>query len=179
MRDNELIKALISTIKSADAAFGLSDIPVKQSYQATQQGVDSSATIYLFKIAGNRYGWMGSKSKWDSDASVMNRTETQYHETTFQFSALVRQDPSDTTALTASDVLDSVATVLNSPYGIASLKDAGIGVLRIQDIKQTYFKDDMGRFEASPSFDVTLTHKSTMTTETDAVQSVEFNIDRI
>lgn len=180
MQDNKLIAALIATIRTGAVSVGLPDgIAVKQANQPTQQGAESGAAIYLTKVIGNRCGWPGHVEYFDAQAMKMRRRTTQVYQTTFQINALARQNPADVNSLTASDILDRVATLLNGPIGMALLRKTGIGVLRVTDVRNPYFKDDMGRFESSPSFDIVLTHKTETVSDIDAVAVTEINIGRV
>lgn len=89
----------------------------------------------------------------------MGYTETQQYQSTFQISALVTQDPSNTASLTASDICNYAAYVMQSLPAIQALEAMGVGILKIGQIRNPYFSDDRERWEANPSFDFVLTHK--------------------
>ena len=80
-------------------------------------------------------------------------------ETTFQLGVLNLQNPKTTTQYTASDVLNIVASILQSSATISQLAAVGVGIYRVTDLRNPYFTNDYDRFQASPSFDFTLTHK--------------------
>lgn len=103
-------------------------------------------------------------------------TETQQYATTFQASALATQDPSNTESLTASDIANLGAYVMQSSATIAALEAQGIGVLRVPQVRNPYFTDDRQRYEASPSFDFILTHKQIVTTVVPVVTSDELQV---
>lgn len=107
---------------------------------------------------------------------TMVHTETQQYETTFQFSALATQNPATPTQYTASDVVNLIASILQSSVTIAALQAHGVGIERITDVRNPYFLDDRDRYEASPSFDVTVTHKQVVVTTTPIVRSTEIQI---
>lgn len=179
MRDNELIKLIIATINGAKATFGIGAVKVKQSYQPTQQGANSDPTAYLFKVSDKRYGFNKRQEIWDQTTATMEHQEIQIYETTFQVNALAIQDPSNVNSLTASDIVNAIAAIIQSDYALSEFKKNGVGILRVTDIRNPYFIDDKNRHEASPSFDFTLTHKQTFTTASPVVESVEFNVERI
>lgn len=106
-------------------------------------------------------------------------TEDQQYSTTFQASALSTQDPADTNQLTASDILNYVAAVLQSQTAIDTFENNNVGILRIDQIRNPYFSDDRERYEASPSFDFTLTHHQIVITSIPVVTSYSFEIDRV
>jgi E217 gateway protein gp29 len=157
--DNDLIKAFLPLINSGLIARGFADVVVRQSYQPTQQGADTGPAVYFFKVSDHRYGFPRRDSDWNIINSQMVHTETEIYETTFQISALITQDPSDTNSITASDLVNTVAAIMQSDSTVDSLNAQNIGILRVTAIRNPIFLDDRDRNEASPSFDFTLTHK--------------------
>ena len=170
MNDNDLIRLFLPIIKAGLIADGFVDIIVKQNNQPTQQGVNSGPTVYFFKVANKRYGFLGRYDVWDTIAHDMVHTEDQYFETTFQVSALVRQFPITPNAYTASDLVNEVAAIMQSDTTRATLNAAGVGILRVMDITNPYFTDDRDQFEASPSFDFVLTYLVSRVTQTPVIQ---------
>lgn len=176
MLDNDLF-ALIRTIINANATVaGIPGLTVKQSFQPTQQGVDTNPASYLFKIGDHRLGFPQRKDVWDAMTSQMIHTTLQQYETTFQISALATQNPSTPAAYTASDILNAVAYILQSDAAVDAFEAAGVGILRVADVRNPYFSDDRQRNEADPSFDFTLTHKQVIVTETPILQTEEVQI---
>jgi hypothetical protein len=179
MLDNQLIALVIATVIGQEAAAGIPNTPIAQAFQPTQQGVNTVPTAYLYKVGDRRYGFVGRTDVWDTDTSRMIHTETQQYETTLQFSALATQNPATPTQYTASDILNQIAAILQSSATVAILEAQGVGVERITDVRNPYFQDDRDRFEASPSFDVVLTHKQILTTETPIAESIELQIAEV
>lgn len=179
MLDNELITIIIGIINANKTAVGIGSVSVKQNFQPTAQGANSDPTVYLSKISDQRYGWPQRKDEWDPDDEVMVHTETQQYQTMFQIEALVTQNPSTPDVMTAADVLNRIAYILQSAKTIAQLEAQGIGILRVTDIRNSYFQNDREQFQAAPSFDFTLTHKMIITSEEPAVETVEFQILRV
>lgn len=173
------------------------DVDVKQAYQPTRQGANSLPTIYMHKINDHRHGHVGIKTRfvpryaWDTswtfdlsdsvyDTGAMVTTETQVYETTFQLSALVKQFPQQAIpSLTASDVLNACAMVLNGETGREKLRAAKIGVLRIMDIRNSYFENPEGQFEANPTMDFVVTHVQEFVKIAPVVSTDEFIIRRV
>ncbi len=178
MLDNELYKLLFDIIRKGLAAQNI-DAVVQQSNQPTQQGVPTKNTVFLTKITNKRYGWLGSKDEYDEDNSKEIHTETQNIETVFQVNALAIQKPNNIYQLTASDIINYVAAIMNSNATVQRLTENGCGIYRITDIRNPYFQDDKDRFEASPSFDFTITHKLIVTTEIPVLQSTELVIREV
>lgn len=176
MLDNELIALVISTITAQELAAGIPGTPIAQAFQPTQQGPNTVRTAYLHKVGDHRRGTPDRHQEWDEDAEKIVRTTTQVYETTFQISALSTQIPNQTTQMTASDLLNLIAYILQSEDTIIALQNAGVGILNVSDIRNTPFIDDHARNEYQPSFDFTLTHKQVVTTEAPVLQSTEFAI---
>ena len=162
--DNSLIQLFLPIIKAGLTADGFTTTVVKQSNQPTQQGIPTAPTVYFFKAYNYRYGFLGRKDIWNTMTSQFDHVEGQYFESTFQVSALVLQDPTDLTIPTASDLVNEVASIMQSDSTRAILKTSGVGILRVTDITNPYFVDDHDNFEASPSFDFTLTYFNTRVT---------------
>lgn len=184
MRDYLLYKETIAAIKAGLTDNGHAAVAVKQSYQPTQQGAPTGPVVTINKIPGDvRYGSPKKEDRWDPDANggqgAMIHTESQWYESTFQVNAIVTQDPTDDEPLTSSDLLNIVAYTLQSDVTIARLRAAGIGLLRVRDIRNPVFTDDRDRNTHSPSFDFTLTHEQAIISTSPATLSVEFGIYRI
>lgn len=178
MRDNDLLRVLIPIINASLSDSGL-DIVTRQSYQPTQQGVPPTSGVFIHKIADKRYGYPKSVSKWDNDLGTMVHTMTEIMESTYQVDALSIQDPTTPDAYTASDILNVVAQALQSDATIQTLKASGVQILRIVDIRQTYFVDDKARHEAMPSFDFVISHKNDTITVDPIISQFQVGIRRV
>lgn len=180
--DNPLIKEIIAVMRAGLDANGLSNVKVKQSNQPTNQGANTAPTLYLDKIPGDkRYGFLRRTDEWvdDVDPPFMRHIEAQVYESTFQFTALSIQNPADVTQLTASDLANWAASIIQSDAARLALQAKGIGMLRITEIRNPYFVDDKNRFEASPSFDFTLTHEKVIISTSPAVVTYEADVKRV
>lgn len=170
MLDSPLIQLFLGVIQAGLTAQGYAEVEITASYQPTQQGVDEAPTVYYHKIADKRYGFLGRSSQYDSLSGNITHTETQLYETTFQISTLVISDPS-ISSYDASDLANIVAMILQSDSAVDTFNAADVGIYRITDVRNPYFLDDKDRFEASPSFDFTLTHKQINTTIVPKIQT--------
>ena len=158
MDDNQLIKLILDTLNPLLSAAGIPGVPVAQANQPTQQGVFVEPSMYLHKMGDVRIGWPGKSDQWDEVNQVETYTQDQVYGTMFQLSALATQAPGNTTQFTASDILNRASLVLESDPLLAAFSAAGVGLLRIPNAQNPYFKDDRGRFEASPNLTFTVTH---------------------
>jgi len=185
MLDNQLFTLLISIIEDAEPTAGIPNvngaagIPVQQAYQPTQEGVPDSPAAFLHIISTQRVGSPSRSDYWDADLQKEIHVETQVLATTFQLSALATQDPNTPNQYTASDIVTLMSYILQSSSTIQALRDRSnneVGIQRVMEIRNPYFKDDRDRNEASPSFDFIITHKLVVSNEISVLQSVEFNI---
>lgn len=112
-----------------------------------------------------------------SAPAAMVHTETQQYETTFQLGVLAPQNPQNATELTASDICNKCAYILNSVKAIETFEAAGAGIYRISgSIRNLPFMDDREQWEYYPSFDFTLTHKQIITSSTPIVTDFELQV---
>lgn len=173
MTDNDIIKAFLPLLKAGLTANGIT-ADVLQSYQPTMQGARTIDSIYFFKIDDARIGSPGHSSAYNGTTELMDETDTQLHEAVFQFSAWVRQTTTSTT--TAQDLLTTVALIMQTRPFIEAMKALGIGVLRVTELRNPYFKDDRDQYQTSPSFDVSFSYNRSIAWTDDALASIEFNV---
>lgn len=180
MNDKQLAALFMAQLLPAmQTTSGLSGVKLARSFQSRQQGANSSPYVYFVKIGDHRHGSPERKDEYDPQAAAFTHSEIQQYETTYQFSAWVPQDPKDVTGLTESDILNIVSGIMQSDAIISAFNAAGVGILRVTDVRNPYIVDDRDRFEAVPSFDVILTHKRTSVSTIPAVATYESNVSRI
>jgi hypothetical protein len=179
MTDNDLIRLFLPIIQAGLVADGFLDVLTQANNQPTQQGIPTAPTLYFSKINDRRYGWLERDSKWNANTELMGHTEDQWHETMFQVSALVLQNPLITTGYSAANLVNEAASILNSDSARVTLLAAGVGIYRIVDIRNPWFVDDRDQFEASPSFDFTLTHLQTRASIVPIVTSYDVVVNRV
>lgn len=186
MLENELFKEIFAVLNAGLIARGFPDIIAAQNYQPTNQGIPSKSALYVFKIGPDkRIGHVERKDEWvfadppTIPTAFMRHTETQWYETDFQISATAIQNPKSTTPLTATDIANMAAGIMQSDVTLNALREKGIGILRIRDISNPFFMDDKNRFESNPSFDFTLTHEQVIISSVPIVETTEFQIKRV
>ena len=169
MRDNDLFKIIIAELNSLLTGEGLADVKVKQSYQPTQQSVSEERRIFIHKVTNPQVGtgivYSGTK-----------RTQQYLKRASFQFDALAQQDPSDINSLTASDILTAAADLLQSYDAVRNLRNNGVNIERVTDVRPSYFINDKDRNESSPSFDLTVTYQHDYEKEIPSVNGVNSNL---
>jgi len=172
MLDNDVLKVIISELKSQLNLYGLSDVKIKQSYQPTQQSKSNQRRIFIHKVTnpqiGTGFKYAGTK-----------RTQQYFKRASFQFDALAQQDPSDINSLTASDILTAAADLLQSYDAVRNLRSNGVNIERITDVRPSYFINDKDRNESSPSFDLTLTYQHEYEKEVPPIEGVNSNLHGI
>lgn len=179
MQDNALITLIINTLIAGEATAGIPGTPVAQAFQPTNQGVNTKPTAFIYKIGDHRYGFTGRRDYWDKDADREVHVETQQYETTFQLSALATQNPATPDQYTASDILNLCAYILQSSAAIQAFRAQDVGIERVTDVRNPYFMDDSNRYEASPSFDFTCTHKQIIRSTSPVVTKTELVITSV
>ena len=180
MNDKQLAALFMAQLLPAmQATSGLSGVKLARNYQSRIHGANSSPYVYFVKTGDHRHGSPARKDAYDPQTGDFTHTETQQYETTYQFSAWVPQDPKDVTGLTESDILNTVSSIMQSDAILSAFSAAGVGILRVTDVRNPYIVDDHDQFEAVPSFDVTLTHKRTSVSTIPAVATYESNFGRV
>ena len=161
---------------------GLVNVPVIQFDPLTTQGRPSGPTVLFQKIGDRRYGWTKREDVPDEDApTLMIHRETQFYESTYQFEA-VGQSPQPGVTLptaTASDLVNLAAAVAQSDAFMATLRLAGLAVLRVTDVRNPFMQNDRDQFEAVPSFDLVVTHEQIMLSTTPAAVVGELRMARV
>jgi hypothetical protein len=177
MRDNQIFEVLVSVINAGLTNRGYTDVVVQQAYQPTEQGVPSAPNVNIFKLDDTTYGWPSEKSE-----TLVGETKTNYSQyflSRFQIGAWVQQNPSDTTLLTSSDLCRLVLLILQreATQDVFSLNN--MGMLLPNDVKNPYFEDDRGQFQATPYFELTVQHKDIEVLPQDVITQVTYLFTRI
>ena len=157
MTTDQLIQLFIPIIQTGLTNAGFTSTQILQSFQPTDLGAFDGSVVYFYKLGDYRYGFSQMEAYWDTNTSQMIESEVQRYETSFQITAW-NGVPSLTQNVT-SDIINTVAATLQSQYCVTTLEAAGVGILRVTNIRNENFVDDRDRFNFAPSFDFTLTHK--------------------
>ena len=179
MNDNEALRVLIPLLRSGLVALGVSGVLVKQSYQPRQTGVEIQPTLYLHKIQAPRYGFPGRQDVFNGNTNRFDHTESIWRTPTWQVDGLATQNPANISQLTASDIVEAAADVLQQSVTRETLLRSNIGIERITNIREDYFTDDRERHEQRPSFDFTLTYRRVFSSTVPPVVSQVCNVRRV
>lgn len=156
------------------------DAEVLQSYQPSTQGVTATRAVYFTKLPmDRRYGWPEVTDEWNDDQTEFVHRQTQLYETTLQIAAMLKEDPDDTTGLTASDLGNIAAAICQSAASLAYLAEHGLSVLRITDVRSGKITDGEGEFETLPTFDFVLLHEQVTVTTTPAALIKSFAVKHV
>lgn len=173
-KDNEIIQIFLPIIQTGLINDGFTGVTVKQANQPTQQGIPATPTVYFFKVSNKRFGFLGRFDEWMNPTMVHH--EKQYMEITFQVMALVLQYPITPNQYTASDLVNEVASIMQSDNTVTILNNNEIGILRVQEVSNPYFVDDRDQFEASPTFDFTLVYQDDRSSTVPIIDEYDYNI---
>ena len=176
VNDNDILAIIIGILKAGFSALGITDVSVLQSYQPTMQGVPTGKAVFIHKINAPRYGYPGTKDAYNSGNSDFDTKTLNWRSPTFQIDGLAPQDPTDTTLLTASDLVEIAADIMQFQSTVQTLWESGIGIKRISELRPSYFIDDRREHEQSPSFDFTISYQKVYDTTTPAVDVIDGTI---
>lgn len=172
--DNDIIRIFLPIIQNGLIQDGFTGVTVKQANQPTQQGIPATPCVYFFKVSNKRFGFLGRFDNWVNP--VMVHHEKQYMEITFQVMALVLQYPITPNQYTASDLVNEVASIMQSDNTVTILNNNKMGILRITELSNPYFVDDRDQFEASPSFDFTLVYQDDRVGQVPVIGEYDYQI---
>jgi hypothetical protein len=154
---------------------------VQQAYQPEQQGAPEGPAILLSLIDSEPVGMPKRSDRPNPDVEgEMLHTETQWMLTRFQIGAIATQKPTEPNRRTAGDHVNLARQIVQSSAGMALLNAAGVRILQPRNARNPQFLNEKARFQASPSFDLVLTHELTETTSIPAIMPpVTFEIKRV
>ena len=192
LNDFDIADLIRSVLKRGMASMGLGSVTVKQQYQPRQVGIEEGPTLYFFKVVSPRYGYPSRKDRYNSDSNTFAHQETIWRTPTYQVSGYsIRTQmrfkdwgfapgknnfnrgnfSSTLPLLTASDIVERAADVLQTSSTRLALLERNVGIIRITDVRESYFTNERRRYEQNPSFDFQLSYRHTITTRVDPVSS--------
>ncbi len=176
MNDNQIIIIVIGILEAALIENGRPNVVVQQGYQPTQEGVPEQDAIILHKITNHRYGHVGQTDTFNTDNNNFDHKDIIWRDVKWQVNGRAQQDPTDMNAMTASDLVDLAADMLQLPSTRQALLASGIGIDRILDANPSYEKNEKDRFEQIPSFDFNLTYRKIYNSTVAAVTGLKANV---
>ena len=179
MNDNQVIAALIVALRAGLDLKNLQAVQIKQKYQPRDIGVPVQPTLFIHKIMAERYGFPSRKDVFNSMNNNFDHTEAIWRTPTFQMDGLATQNPADINSLTASDIVEAAADVLQSQAFREALLVDCIGIQRITTIRENYFTNDRERYEQNPSFDFVLTYRPEWKSTVPEVSDYTLNVRNV
>lgn len=176
MNDNQIIALIITVLRSGLNSLMLAQVGIKQLYQPRQSAIESGPTLYLHKVLATRYGYPSRKNVFNRITGQFDHTETIWRTPTFQVSGYALQDPNNIASLTASDITERAADVMQTSATRLALLASNVGIIRITDIRENYFVDERDRYEQSPSFDFVLSYQVSINTTVPPVNNHCLNV---
>ena len=178
MNDNDLIAALIAAVSPVLQA-RTQPTAVRQAYQPNAQGTPSATTYTAHVASETRYGFEQFAEIWNETTEQFDTFQSQQMVTVLQIGVSGPQNPADPAQPTLSDLARAFASAVQSERCRLALRAAGVGLQRVRDVQIVYALDDKDQHEASPSVDVTLTHRDTYIDTLPAVTAREVVIFRV
>lgn len=153
--ENQIWEYVFTLLNGVLTAKNITGWAIRQGNQPTIENLKDQS-IYITRIASRRYGWQAHRNKWDSAQQKMIHTEEYFQEILFQISAFKKRNPSNTTELTAGDILNTFITFLQSIDGVKAMREKGFQTFRIQELREPAAVMDNDLYEKLPSFDISL-----------------------
>ena len=143
-------------------------IQVLQRHQPTQQSTaDVPHPVYLDIVNVKRYGFRSTAGRWIEAESRFEVIEVQPLETTVQVS-------------TGGDVdADILAGLLQSNDAIALFAARGAQVLRVMDVRTTYYRGESDQWLPECGFDLIIKHEAKWIDGVPVIDFFEFNTFKI
>lgn len=179
MRDNELMVLIRTTLLELLSEQGMQGVTVATSYQADNQGRVTTPTLYYFKVMDNRAGWQGRTNSYDPDTGKVTVEQRQWIRSTFQIQGLASFDKNDLYQDTAEDLTRMAAMLVQSESFRLALRAKGVGMERVTEIRSPQFVNDRDQFQASPSFDFTVSRQDRIIQQSPVLEAVEINQTRV
>ena len=182
MIESDVWKALISVLRSGLDSNGLSQVEIHQAYQPIKQGPSSTDSIYLHKITSQRVGHQGRKYEYNSVNDNFDETEKYWLSVTIQLMSQVTQDLSDVDSITAYDVTEKCAAIMQTRNTRQALLASGISILNNKAISVAFSTDDKDQFDLDPTFDMVLLYEQTLLSVVPKAYPIEgeiIEVDRV
>lgn len=162
MNDKDLLANVIAVLQTGLTAQAV-QVAIQSAYQNETVAVPTGPCIFIYDLGDVPYGMPTQIDTWDAVNKVKSHTETQIFTTTFQISALAKQDPADDVGPTAKDYVRAARFALQNQYARQTLQALAISVLRVGEVRNTQITDDGNDYEANPSFDFKVMRTESMT----------------
>jgi hypothetical protein len=172
MNEKLLFAALTEPLTDLLTQIGVSDLPFIKGNQSTTQGRLERAA-YVTRIDRPQRGWQKHDTRQGST------TMDQMMQDTYQVQVSNPNDPANAAQLTANDLAERLRMLVQSPQYVAALRAQGIGLQIPTAIRPLVFRNESEQFEDHPTFDFTVSYKSSIILTTPEVDVIDPDIHRI
>jgi hypothetical protein len=179
MNDYAIFKFIREYLLAGFALQSLPSIRVLQKNQPIGQGALLADAIYIEKIMATAYGYPEVRDDYNIGTGKFDTTTAFMRAPTFQISGYALQDVNTVSQLTASDITELAANILQTDAAVEAFQAIGIGIERVTGIRELYFSDDKEQFEQVASFDLVLSYTKEFTIETNKLTAVEVDALRV
>lgn len=180
MNDNALVALFAGMLETALAAENAASVNVIQAAQPTQQSREESGEgVYFQTLFTKRYGSPSVVRTYNSTTGVFDVTESQQVIATIQISVFYPVDVNDTSRLSANDLAEQLAMRLQSQTNIAAFHAAGVGIMRITDVRNPTFDNEQDQQEFVPNFDMQLSYIRTITSTVQRVVELTGEVHKV
>lgn len=178
MQETDILAAVTSSIKDELAKQDINPI-IKSNFQPNVS--DTDPTLYL-SITSVKYKGFPKRSDLIKDTEI-EHLEGQLYESTIKITGHVIRDtsvPVDSLSLTSLELVNKVATILLSEQVRSVLKEKGIGVIKIEEIIQSFYSDsEANKDQTFASFNFTICYEDVIKTTSSVTKSFEFKKYRV
>lgn len=178
MKETEILTIVTSILKEELSKQNLSAI-VKSNVQP--KALDTDPTVYL-AITSVKYKGFPKRSD-QIKAAEIEHVEGQVYESIIKITGQVIRDislPVETLSLTSLELTNKVANILHSDRVMAVLKEQGVGVMKIEEITQSFYTDnEANRDQTFASFNFTICYEEVSKTTSPITQTFEFKKYRV
>lgn len=151
---------------------GVESTSVMLRYQPTQQGRPTASTVWMTKGPDRPFG-----TPLITYPGVDEREE-QSRETTIQFS-VTRPSSVKPADLTHGDILNRIRGVVQSRAFMRAILPAGASVLRVPEIRNVPYLNDLDEWEEGPAFDLIIKHSDVFVNSVPQISAYEFRLTAV
>lgn len=166
MNEKLLFAALTEPLTGYLTTLQVTDFPFLKANQTEPQGRVERAA-YISRIATVPYGWQKHKTRQGDTSMEQNRQDT------WQIQCYTPNDPANPTQQTATDLAELLRMLIQSPQYIAGLQAQGIGVQIPSAVRPLVFRNESDQYEDYPTFDFTVSYKSSIILPENQIDSFE------
>jgi hypothetical protein len=179
MQDREIAALFLSVWQpAARTVANLPTLAFVRNFQAASAGVEDVPTIYFSKISEQAIGAPHRRQTLASDLHSLSTMQQVF--SAYQITVYAKQLSQATTGDTETDLLHKCLIVLQSDTVADAFRAAGLGLVKIENIRADSITDEDGNFLTSPSFDVTFSHNRVVNFGTAPnVSAQEFGLKRV